>query len=466
MPLRSTGRARSARWRQAPQAALALELARLAARRYMSLAVAAINAKSKGGCPFGAPGRVRSLSRRYSLVWTRGPMDDLSELLPFLEHERADVKLMAAEAVSQTAADPAAVAGLVAVPGMLKQLLRVSSGTDAAAAHAAAALVNICADEAARPGLLSAGAIKAAVTGATSGPAERVQHCCMLLANLTQGDEGCAELVGEGVLLHQLLRLFDEETEGGARSHLALVFTHACASAEGRAALLLNVPRGQPPTARVLCRALRSSDSERRVGAARALRNLCFEAAAVGAAAAALLEHADELVVALVLGLAVTDGGASSPWPEAELYSNAELDGFSSELRELLPRCGLEPRAAPSASAAEQPTASAEELDAAAASDAAEAAERARMERARRTSPFVEPTPEAREAMTEALLLLAAAPRAADAMHTHGIYPLLRQSHFVEHHAPTAAANGDLVRAAGLLPSEADPASGLVEQPD
>ena len=394
-------------------------------------------------------------------------MDDMSELLPFLEHERADVKLMAAEAVSQTAADPAAVAGLVAVPGMLKQLLRVSGGTDAAAAHAAAALVNICADEAARPGLLSAGAIKAAVTGATSGPAERVQHCCMLLANLTQGEEGCAELVGEGALLHQLLRLFDEEREGGARSHLALVFTHACASAEGRAALLLNVPTGQPPAARVLCRALRSADSERRVGAARALRNLCFEAAADGAAAAALLEHADELVVALVLGLAVTDGGASSPWPEAELYSDAELDGFSTELRELLPRCGLEPRAAPSASAAEQrPTPTADELDAAAASDAAEAAERARMERARRTSPFVEPTPEAREAMTEALLLLAAAPRAADAMHTHGIYPLLRQSHFVEHHAPTAEANGDLVRAAGLLPGEADPGSGLVEQPD
>ena len=394
-------------------------------------------------------------------------MDDLSELLPFLEHERADVKLMAVEAVSQTAADPAAVAGLVAVPGMLKQLLRVSTGTDAAAAHAAAALVNICADEAARPELLSAGAIHAAVTGATSGPAERVQHCCMLLANLTQSEEGRAELVGEGALLHQLLRLFDEEREGGARSHLALVFTHACASAEGRAALLLNVPTGQPPAARVLCRALRSADSERRVGAARALRNLCFEAAADGAAAAALLEHADELVVALVLGLAVTDGGASSPWPEAELYSNAELDGFSTELRELLPRCGLEPRAAPSASAAEQrPTPTADELDAAAASDAAEAAERARKELARRTSPFVEPTPEAREAMTEALLLLAAAPRAADAMHTHGIYPLLRQSHFVEHHAPTAEANGDLVRAAGLLPGEADPGSGLVEQPD
>ena len=394
-------------------------------------------------------------------------MTDLSELLPFLEHERADVKLMAAEAVSQTAADPAAVAGLVAVPGMLKQLLRVSSGTDAAAAHAAAALVNICADEAARPALLSEGAIKAAAAGATStGPAERVQHCCMLLANLTQGEEGCAELVGEGALLHQLLRLFDEEREGGARRHLALVFTHACASAEGRAALLLNVPKGQPPAARVLCRALRSSDSERRVGAARALRNLCFEAAAVGAAAAALLEHADELVVALVLGLAVTDGGASSPWPEAELYSNAELDAFSSELRELLPRCGLEPPAAPSATLAEPPAASAEERDAAAASEAAEAAERARMERARRTAPFVEPTPEAREAMTEALLLLAAAPRAADAMHTHGIYPVLRQSHFVEYHAPTAAANGDLVRAARLLPREDAPGSGLVEQPD
>ena len=88
------------------------------------------------------------------------------------------------------------------------------------------------------------------------------------------------------------------------------------------------------------------------------------------------------------------------------------------------------------------------------------------MERASRTAPFVEPTPEAREAMTEALLLLAAAPRAADAMHTHGIYPVLRQSHFVEYHAPTAAANGDLVRAARLLPREDAPGSGLVEQPD
>ena len=394
-------------------------------------------------------------------------MDDLSELLPFLEHERADVKLMAAEAVSQTAANPAAVAGLVAVPGMLKQLLHVSCGTDASAAHAAAALVNICADEVARPGLLSAGAIEAAVNGATSGPAERVQHCCMLLANLTQSDEGCAELVGKGVLLHRLLRLFDEESEGGTRSHLALVFTHACASAEGRAALLLNAPTGQPAAARVLCRALRSADSARRVGTARALRNLCFEAEAGGAAAAALLEDVDELVVGLVLGLAVTDGGASSPWPEAELYSAAELDGFSSELRELLPRCGLEPRAAtPAATAAEpaeQPTAA--ELDAAASSDAAEAAEKARKERARRASPFVEPESEAREAMTEALLLLAAAPRAVGAMHTHGIYPLLRQSHFVEHHAPTAEANGDLVRAAGLL-SQADLGTGLAEQPD
>ena len=147
-------------------------------------------------------------------------MADLSELLPFLEHERADVKLMAAEAVSQTAADPAAVAGLVAVPGMLKQLLRVSSGTDAAAAHAAAALVNICADEAARPALLSEGAIKAAAAGATStGPAERVQHCCMLLANLTQGEEGCAELVGDGALLHQLLRARARMARAEARQH-------------------------------------------------------------------------------------------------------------------------------------------------------------------------------------------------------------------------------------------------------
>ena len=30
---------------------------------------------------------------------------------------------------------------------------------------------------------------------------------------------------------------------------------------------------------------------------------------------AALLDAVDELVVALALGLAVTDGGASSPWP-------------------------------------------------------------------------------------------------------------------------------------------------------
>ena len=379
-------------------------------------------------------------------------MESLSELLPFLENERDDVKLMAAEAISQTAADPAAAAGLLAVPGMLKQLLQVSGGKDEAAVHAAAALVNLCAEEDARPKLLAAGAVDAAVAGITSaGPPDRVQYSCMLLANLTQSDEGRAELVRQGTRLHELLRLFGSEKEGSSTyAHLALAFTHVFALPEGRRALLLGAPKGQPSVASVLCRALRSAQSERRVGAARALRNLCFEAQGEGGAA--LLEAVDELVVALALGLAVTDGGASSPWPDAELYSAAELDAFSSELRELLPRCGLERTEARPAAAGAQPTQ--EELDAAAASEEAEAAEVARMERAKRANPFVEPEAEAREAATEALLLLAGATRGACAMQTHGLYPLLRQSHFVEWHEPTREANANLVRAARLLKNE------------
>ena len=417
----------------------------------------------------------------------RGDVDgnvamSVEELPEFLQHERADVRCMAAEAVSQTAADPSSVAGLVAAPKLLEALLSACGGADEASVHAAAALVNICAESlaVARPRLLAAGAVKIARAGAVGSgadttarsaeqSAQHVEFCCMLLANLTQGDDGRAALADDGtpLALDELVRLYAADAEGGGRRHLGPALTNCLAHAAGRKALLLGNPkvkRGPPPLL-TLCTLLRSSDATKRLDAARCLRNVCFEAQGGAAAAAAdgaeapvdaLLKHAAVLVAALAAGLAVTDGGATSPWPDAELYSSDELAGFSAELRAALPP--IPPPREPTGTAPAAVDPESEEAMKAAADE-----ELARRRRCREANPFVEPQPEARQAATEALLLLSNNEQAAEAMRAAGLQPLLRQSHFSEWHEPTAEANANLVRAAGMLQMPEEEGAGEEE---
>ena len=413
-------------------------------------------------------------------TWAATTAMSVEELPEFLQHERADVRCMAAEAVSQTAADPSSVAGLVAAPKLLEALLSACGGADEASVHAAAALVNICAESlaVARPRLLAAGAVKIARAGAVGSgadsartaeqSAQHIEFCCMLLANLTQGDDGRAALADDGtpLALDELVRLYAADAEGSGRRHLGPALTNCLAHAAGRKALLLGNPkvkRGPPPLL-TLCTLLRSPDASKRLDAARCLRNVCFEAQGGAAAAAdgvenpvdALLKHAAVLVAALAAGLAVTDGGATSPWPDAELYSSDELAGFSAELRAALPP--IPPPREPTGTAPAAVDPESEEAMKAAADE-----ELARRRRCREANPFVEPQPEARQAATEALLLLSNNEQAAEAMRAAGLQPLLRQSHFSEWHEPTAEANANLVRAAGMLQMPEEEGAGKEE---
>ena len=170
----------------------------------------------------------------------------------------------------------------------------------------------------------------------------------------------------------------------------------------------------------------------------------------------ALLKHAAVLVAALAAGLAVTDGGATSPWPDAELYSSDELAGFSAELRAALPP--IPPPREPTGTAPAAVDPKSEEAMKAAADE-----ELARRRRCREANPFVETQPEARQAATEALLLLSNNEQAAEAMRAAGLQPLLRQSHFSEWHEPTAEANANLVRAAGMLQMPEEEGAGEEE---
>lgn len=407
-------------------------------------------------------------------------METMAELIPFLEHERDDVRLMAAESLSQVVGDPSSAAALIATPNLLPALLKVAEKADEAAVHATAALVNICADDKARPKLLVAGAVKVAVAGAVGKdtPASHVEYSCMLLANLTQDDEGRARLVKQGASLFRLFGLFVADKESANRKHLTLVFPNCFAHPLGRRTILLEGPLGYTqaggtPALLALCRAVRScssADPERRLGLYRALRNLCFEVpeastlsysddttggtnggtnggAACGAkgdGVRALLAHVDELVAVLAAGLAVTDGGATSPWPDEPLYSIEEEEAFGAALKPLLPAAPAKP-ATPAAPPAPPPPPGGEERK------PKQLSEAERMRRAREANPFAEPQPDARLTATEALLLLAGAEEAAKAMRAAGLYPLLRQSSFVEWHEPTREANANLVRVAGML---------------
>ena len=434
-------------------------------------------------------------------------MDTMSELIPFLEHERDDVRLMAAESLSQVVGDPSNTAALIATPHLLPALLKVAEKADDAAVHATAALVNLCADHRVRPKLLVAGAVKVAVAGAVGKdtPADHVQYSCMLLANLTQDDEGRARLVKQGASLFRLFGLFVADKDSANRKHLSSVVPNCFAHPLGRRTILLEgplgyTPAGGTPALLALCRAVRScsaADPERRLGLYRALRNLCFEvpeahalasasasaptaaadgatanggtnggtngggdAAATGDGVRALLAHVDELVAVLAAGLAVTDGGATSPWPDEPIYSDAEVAAFGAALRPLLP-----PPCAPvkPATPAELP---ASPVPAAGDEEGREQkqkqkrrpiSEADRMRRAREANPFVEPQHEARLAATEALLLLAGSEEAAGAMRAAGLYPLLRQASFVEWHEPAREANANLVRVAGMLSLPPEP---------
>lgn len=290
---------------------------------------------------------------------------EVAELCEFLEHERADVRQMAAEGVKTYTGSGDGLTLLLQVEGLLCRLVSMLGDVSSAATAAAvgAALVNISQEPAARAKLLNLSCVDAATPSAAAAAAslqstsqstpqpaavtsasgskatgasearseskraeeELLEMCLLLLANLTQFDRGCAQLLGETSRPH-LCRLL--ASFAAAPAHTAyfdsfpLVLTHVCAASDGRAMLLLE----HPSALRLLSKLALTADSKPLHAVAQSLRNLCFEAAETAPNASALRELADGIIVSLTVRL--------TP-PDAEL-DDEEIAMLSPMMREAL----------------------------------------------------------------------------------------------------------------------------------
>ena len=290
---------------------------------------------------------------------------EVAELCEFLEHERADVRQMAAEGVKTYTGSGDGLTLLLQVEGLLCRLVSMLGDVSSAATAGAvgAALVNISQEPAARAKLLNLSCVDAATPSAAAAAAslqstsqstpqpaavtsasgskatgasearseskraeeELLEMCLLLLANLTQFDRGCAQLLGETSRPH-LCRLL--ASFAAAPAHTAyfdsfpLVLTHVCAASDGRAMLLLE----HPSALRLLSKLALTADSKPLHAVAQSLRNLCFEAAETAPNASALRELADGIIVSLTVRL--------TP-PDAEL-DDEEIAMLSPMMREAL----------------------------------------------------------------------------------------------------------------------------------
>ena len=379
---------------------------------------------------------------------------ELAEIADFLDDSRAEAREMAAEAVAGTTATAEGTAALAALDGVLPKLLALLSraaeaGCAAAASHAAAAAVNLSQLPAERLKLVDAGAVAIAAASTTvEKPPELSEYSAMLLSNLTQFKSAQDELAAEQP--ERLLRLLAAAPIAEERhSHLALVLTNVAQNLEARAALLAALAAADDDGRLVsgLCDQLGAVDAPRRIGVARFLRNLAFAAKPSAPAGQKLSEGGKEGAEG---GKEGDEGGKEGT---AVAAAREALLG-TRVLRVLIAR--LAARLAPvgaafsSSERAEFAPELAAHLDLSAPpSAAAEAADKARKEggfftggdndeaadgggAAERTATHQEPNIEGREAMTEALLLLSAAPVARVAMREMGIYPCLREAHLCE----------------------------------
>jgi len=204
----------------------------------------------------------------------------------------------------------------------------------------------------------------------------------MLLANLAQFEGACTLLAKhEGAV--EILEIFGRSAADDERfGQLPAALTQLLTISSGRALVL-----AKAAAVRALLECL-PPGGERRAGAAHALRNLCFEAAADAPARDELLRLLDELIPALVAPLHVA----------CALYDDDELSRLPLRVR----------------AAVNSPPAAVDE-------------------------------PAVRLALTEALVLLSAASEAREAMRRLDIYPVLREAHKAEEAEPVKDANETLV---------------------
>jgi len=364
-------------------------------------------------------------------------VSEVAEVVSFLDDPRADVREMAAGGVAGFTASAESTAMLCQVDGVLAKLVKLLERARlpecaTCAASAAAALVNLSQQPAERVKLLEvANAVgSAAECIDLDDPPELAEYASMLLSNLTTLKAGVGALLAVDAdersddaktvrRLHALLARLGATT-GERCAHIALLLTNATQEPAARASLLqaIRPSDGQPGTTAWL-QGLSSPDPTRRLGVQRLARNLCFAAAPTESESsrATLLAPAvlNPLIVALVARLAVRH----------PRYRANELEGFAPELHAALsaePGLLNQPGDEGTPQEGDADGKLVIGLPNQAGDDGGDMDERTPQES----------DADGRLVMTEALLLLTAAPAASAAMRRLGIYPVLRDAHLAE----------------------------------
>ena len=224
-----------------------------------------------------------------------GPLD---ELISFLSADKVAVRLGAVQAVSGLAATPDGRA-LLRESKAAGALRRLVGDRDDISRAAVTAMVNACSDGELAEQMLRAGAISAVMEALREVNCAYRRQALMLLANLTQSEVGCAQVLQRGAALQGLhfrrlvSQLCQANAGGGATTsahslktdvpgggddddelaYAATVIHNVTQLPEARR-MLLEPERGMLPP---LLKLLRSPSKVRRRGIAGALRNLCAE---------------------------------------------------------------------------------------------------------------------------------------------------------------------------------------------
>lgn len=218
-------------------------------------------------------------------------MDELDELIEFLDDSRPQIKQHAAELVQGLTGSPEGIAKLAGRSAkLLPPLFRLVAAPEATSRAALVALVNLSQEPAVQQQLLALNAVGRCMdyVREKSCPG-RNDLLVMLLANLTSLEAGAEALLQagkgalEGLNVAMLLKLFLLPVAPGEQDmyeHVATILPNVTRFAAGRR-LLLQPGRG---LLQALASQLRSGSELRRRGCAGAIKNCCFSCEADGTA--------------------------------------------------------------------------------------------------------------------------------------------------------------------------------------
>ncbi|GAQ89582.1 hypothetical protein KFL_005390020 [Klebsormidium nitens] len=242
---------------------------------------------------------------------------ELEELVDFLSSPRPELRKGAVDIVQGLSGSDQGLHQLLSVSDkLLKPLLKLLVASPNVSKPAAAALVNLSQDPRFAENAVKENGVSRAMQGLVEKEGGHNDLLVMLLANLTQTEEGARSLLQvndealQGLFLTKLIKEFAATSgseDDDVYEHVGTVLVNVSQVKEGRTILL--------DPARALLKhvlpQIQSQNVRRRQGVANALRNCCFDA---GSNMFSLLRLSDVLLPALLLPLA-----GSKPFSKEDL---------------------------------------------------------------------------------------------------------------------------------------------------